>query len=138
MVLLKSIKTIASSLVLIIMASFNSWAQETDKLVGTWSTTHDYEGQTEQVTYEFKNDKAQVKAISISTKDDKGNEKKDSSQSMEVLSFKNGKGKAKYAMKYEGETYEVDANLKMMDPKTLHISYSYYGLAFVETWKKVN
>jgi hypothetical protein len=71
-------------------------------------------------------------------KDNRGNGEAYYTLVMSDISFQNGKGTALYVMEYEGEKYEVEASLRLINSRLLKVSYGYYGYSETETWNKVD
>ncbi|PCE66037.1 hypothetical protein [Sediminicola luteus] len=112
-------------------------AQNQEKLHGHWKTTYDYQGDKVEVTYQIKTEakKTQARTVKMSMQ---GQSEKDDTLVMSNITMSNGKGSTKYHIEYEGEKYDVDAKLKLVDKNTLEVSYDFYGYSDTETWKRTN
>ena len=110
---MKNLKIIFSTVFLVIIFT-HAKAQSSSSLIGQWKTTYEVEGEKIHVNYQFKNINGKLLCRTLSLKDDKGNEKAYNAIVMSDIQLKNGNGKAKYILKYEGETYEVIATLKLI------------------------
>ncbi len=114
------------------------FAQSKDTLLGKWDASYDVEGEKINVRYEFKYKNGKLLCYTLNIKDDQGNGEAYHSLAMSDITFQHGKGTAQYVMEYEGEKYEVEASLRLINAKTLQVSYSYYGYPETETWTKSN
>lgn len=128
-----------AGLALVLLASCQqATSQSNGSLMGKWEAQYEVEGQKVSSGFEFKKDQGKLICQTLYLKDADGNGEPYSAVVMTHVDFKNGKGTARYTMKYEGETYEVDADLELTNAHTLKISYSYYGYSETETWKRVD
>ena len=112
-------------------------AQSSKDLIGKWKTTYEYEENKGEVTYEFKFEDKKLKAYSTKIKGDENYQTADNTLVMDKISFKNGKGEANFFLEYEGEKYEVKAELTLKDKNTLKVAYSYYNYSNTEVWKRI-
>ena len=112
-------------------------AQSNNSLIGKWETTYEIEGEKMNVVYQFKNEGKKLKCYTLFLKDDKGNGEAYDSIVMADVHFKDKTGNAEYVLKYEGEIYKVQAYLQLINENSLEVSYSYYGYADTEIWRKV-
>lgn len=106
-------------------------------LLGKWQTEYELEGDRFSIVYQFKDVEGKLKCYSLYTKTSKGQLEKHQALVMDAIDFENGTGTARYSLTYEGETYEVDATLKLEDNRILTVEYSYYGYGDTETWKRI-
>lgn len=113
-------------------------AQTASRLLGTWQSTEQEDGETYHVVYEFKEVDQTIKAYTISIKDENGNTESFSDLALDKVSFKQNTGTAIYHFEYEGKQYDVSANLTLKDNNTLLLEYSYWGFSDSETWIRVN
>ncbi|MEL6635625.1 MAG: hypothetical protein AAFW73_08120 [Bacteroidota bacterium] len=111
-------------------------AQSDHSLIGKWQSLYEVEGEKIRVDYQFKNEREKLGCYAVLFKDDAGNEEAANTVVMSSIDFENQRGKAQYLLQYEGETYEVEATLRLINAQTLEVHYSYYGYADTETWKR--
>lgn len=130
MKLLKSITLVC----LLTVIACTAKAQNSNQLLGKWQTSYDMKGEKVVVVYEIKKEKGQIKAYSVLLKNAKGESQKDNTLVMPNMQL--GK-KTKYKVEYEGEKYDIDADLTLKDAKTLEVFYNYYGYKNTEVWKKI-
>lgn len=103
-------------------------------LIGYWYTA--YEELEIGVTYQFRNENGEIKAYAIEIYDKEGNKASDNTLTMIVKSYDQNSGVADFFIEYEGEKYEVESKLKLVDNK-LEVSYSYQGYDGKEIWERV-
>ena len=112
-------------------------AQTTSRLLGTWESTEQEDGEIYHVVYQFKEVDQTIKAYTVSLKDDKGNAEAYSDLALDHITFKHNKGTGTYYFEYEGKQYDVSATLTLTDNNTLLLEYSYWGFSDSETWKRI-
>ncbi|MDN5215141.1 hypothetical protein QQ020_23880 [Fulvivirgaceae bacterium BMA12] len=122
---------------LVIVAFACAHGQSNSLLIGKWKTSYNDDGEKGFITYEIKTVDGKLKGHTQYIEDDKGNGEDYSSLVLKNIRFSDGKGKATYVIEYEGETYEAEASLTLVDVNTLKIHYSYMGYSDTETWKRV-
>lgn len=110
---------------------------QNQSLAGQWESRYELEGEKFEIAFEFKDDKGALQCHTLFLRDDQGNTENYDSIAMTDIQWKDKKGKAQYFFEYEGETYEVEASLHLVDANTLEVQYSYYGYSETEIWKKV-
>ena len=104
------------------------------KLLGGywWAYYKEYKS---TVIYQFTKKNGKLRAYSVEVREDNGKKHQDYSLALEVTSFPNNRGKAKYHYNYKGKKYKINSNLKLTGKK-LQVSYSYYGSQYTEIWTK--
>ena len=111
-------------------------AQSDHSLIGNWQSLYEVEGEKIRVDYQFRDEGKKLLCYAVLFKDDAGNAEAANTVVMSNIDFENQKGKAQYVFQYEGETYEVEAALHLVNAQTLEVHYSYYGYADTEIWKR--
>ena len=133
---MKQIKLMAiMALVIVVFAC--AYGQSNPLLIGKWKTSYHEDGEKGFITYEIKTVDGKLKGYTQYIEDDKGNGEDYTSLALKNIRFSDDKGEATYIVEYEGETYDAEASLRLVDANTLKIHYSYMGYSDTETWKRV-
>lgn len=110
---------------------------ETDYIIGNWKVSYngpDYKG---SVVYQIKKEGKVFNAYTHEYQDENGfSEKAKGEKHLVIQSFDGYKGKGIYMIDYEGEKYNIDCVIDMVDENTFKLSYDYYGYSDTETWKR--
>ncbi len=110
----------------------------TIELQGKWGVTYDSEDFTGTMVYDLKKEGKAINAYLVEYQDENGyGEAANGEKVLVIKKFDGKKGKGVYSVAYEGETYEVDCKITIIDEKTFQLSYDYYGYGDTETWKKL-
>jgi hypothetical protein len=132
-------KTLRILLLILAAVSITAlFAQSKSALPGKWTASYEVEGEEINIQYEFKYKNGKLSCYTLHMKDNRGNGEAYYTLVMSDISFQNGKGTALYVMEYEGEKYEVEASLRLINSRLLKVSYGYYGYSETETWNKVD
>ncbi|MEM7374404.1 MAG: hypothetical protein AAF587_37770 [Bacteroidota bacterium] len=107
-------------------------------LLGDWKASYDSEEFRGEVIYQFREKEGSLKAYSIKLTDENGNSMKDNSLVLVLTSFEEKQGTARYGLEYEGERYEVESEIELIDDSKLQISYDYFGYSDTEYWHKIS
>ena len=111
---------------------------ETDYIVGKWIVKYNSKEFKGAIVYDIQKEGNTFNAYTYEYQDEKGyGEKAEKTKTLIIKSFDGYKGKGEYKIEYEGETYDVECNIDMVDENTFKLSYEYYGYGDVETWKRV-
>jgi len=115
----------------------NQYNETTDYIQGKWAVTYDTEEFRGVVVYSIKKENSLFNAYVVAYRDLQGNqENADGSKSLIINKFDGYKGYGVYNIDYEGEVYEVECRIDMLDENTFQLSYEYYGYVDTETWKR--
>ncbi|WP_298511625.1 hypothetical protein [uncultured Kordia sp.] len=110
---------------------------ETDYIVGKWIVNYNSDDYKGAIVYDIKKEGNKFNAYTYEYQDEKGyGEKAEKTKTLTINSFDGYKGKGTYKIEYEGETYDVQCNIDMVDENSFKLSYDYYGYGDVETWKR--
>ncbi len=106
-------------------------------LTGYWKVTYNSKDFKGSVLYEIKNEGSNFNAYTYRYEDENGNSQKaEGSKILIIRSLKGNLGGGIYKLEYEGQQYEVECQVEIIDESTMQVSYDYYGYSDVETWKK--
>ncbi|WP_298420398.1 hypothetical protein [uncultured Kordia sp.] len=110
---------------------------ETDYIVGKWIVKYNEKEFKGSILYEIQKEGNKFNAYTVSYLDKVGHsEKAKKTKTLSITSFDGYKGKGIYEIEYEGEIYDVDCTIDMVDENTFQLSYNYYEYNGFETWKK--
>lgn len=112
-------------------------AQNTSELLGKWKSSYTEDGETYSIVYEFREDQGQIKAFTLEIRDQIGDKESISELVIDNIEFSNKKGKGIFHFEYENDQYDIPAQLRLKDTRTLEISYSYWGMSDQEVWTKM-
>ena len=107
-------------------------------LLGKWKVIYDDESFKGEVIYEVKLEGEKVKGYAISYQDESGQTNAMEELVLQLKSYKKGKGKGTYSVDYEGTRYDMNCTLKLVSPRELTVSYTYYGYNGTEQWIRMN
>jgi hypothetical protein len=106
------------------------------EIIGKWKVKWNDEYFNGAALYRIYKNENKVIGKSIRLYDENDQSIADDTKIFSLKSFKGSKGKGIYSIKFEGEKYDVPVDLHLINPKTLKVSYDYYGYRGNETWKK--
>lgn len=110
---------------------------ETDYIIGKWKVSYDSEEFKGTVVYTIKKEGKVFNAYTYKYQDAQGNsEPAENTKTLIIQSFDGYKGKGVYKVTYEGENYDIECFIDMIDENTFQLSYESYGFSDVETWKR--
>lgn len=112
--------------------------EDSKELLGKWKVIYNDESFKGEVVYEVKLEGERVKGYAISYKDESGKTTEMEELVLQLKSYKKGKGKGTYSADYEGTRYDMNCTLKLVSPRELTVSYSYYGYSGTEQWIRMN
>ncbi|MBW1294802.1 hypothetical protein [Aquimarina litoralis] len=108
-----------------------------DDIVGKWKVTYNNEDFKGSIIYHLKKEGTVFNAYTYEYQDENGYaEKADGIKTLIIKKFNGVKGKGSYTVEYEGQQYQVDCQIDMIDKNTFKLSYDYYGYGDVEIWKR--
>ncbi len=128
-------KTLVVALIVVISTG-NLIAQSKLILSGKWTCPYEMEGEKGIATYEFKEDGGAINAYSLLFETENGSTYSDNDIVLKDIDFSDGKGKASCIVKEDGEIYEINAQLTLINSNTLKIQYSAWGYSEKEIWKR--
>jgi len=112
---------------------------ETDYIIGKWKVNYNTKDYSGAIIYDLKKEEGIYNAYTYEYQDAKSyREKAEGTKVLAIKNFDGYKGKGIYTIDYEGQQYQVDCAIDMMDENTFKLSYDYYGYSAIETWKKQN
>lgn len=107
--------------------------EETDYIIGKWKMVYD-EG---AVIYDLRKEGSAFYAYTYRYEDNEGgSESAEGSRVLTISEFDGYTGKGVYTMEYEGQHYEMECQIDMVDEATFKLSYYVFGEMDVETWRK--
>ena len=110
----------------------------TTELQGKWGVTYNSEEFTGTMVYDLKKEGKVINAYLVEYRDEEGYaEAAKPEKTLVIKKFDGKKGRGIYNVSYEGETYEVDCKITIVDDNTFQLSYDYYGYGDTEIWKKL-
>lgn len=114
-----------------------NYKQETDYIIDKWKVTYSSEEFKGSIIYEIKKVGNIFEAYTYQYEDENGHpQKAEGAKTLTIKSFDGYKGKGIYKIEYEGEKYDIECQIDMVDENTFKLSYDYYGYGDVETWKR--
>ena len=109
----------------------------TDYLIGSWKVMYNSKDFKGAIVYEIIKENDMYNAYIMEYQDENGNSQKAKKiKTLVINPFKGYKGKAQYMITYEGENYDVECDINIIDDNIFKLSYDSYGYSDIETWKK--
>ncbi len=110
---------------------------EIDYIIGKWKVKFDNSDFKGAIVYDLKKENGVFNAYILEYQDEKGHSQKtESVKTLIIKSFDGSVGKGQYLITYQGQEYDVDCDIDLLDTSTFKLSYDYYGYSAVVTWKK--
>lgn len=110
---------------------------ETDYIIGKWKVNYNNNDFKGAILYDLKKEGNEFNAYTYEYLDGEGNSKEaEPNKTLTIKSFDGYQGNGIYRFDYEGEQFQVDCSIDMLDENTFQLRYDYYGYADVETWKR--
>lgn len=117
--------------------SAKAYNPETDYIIGKWRVAYDSDEFKGAVVYDIKKQDGAFNGYTVQYEDENGySQKAEGDKVLEIKKFDGYKGKGIYMIEYEGEKYDIECQIDMVDENTFKLSYDYYGYSDVETWKR--
>ena len=120
-----------------IQENSSNYNEETDYIINKWKVTYNSSEFNGSIIYEIKKEGNVFNAYTYQYEDKNGNaQKAEGAKILIIKSFDGYKGKGIYKIEYEGERFDIDCQIDMVDENTFKLSYDYYGYNDIETWKR--
>ncbi len=114
-----------------------SYNEETDYIIDKWKVAYNSSDFSGSIIYDIRKEGKVFNAYTYQYEDKNGNiQKAEDAKVLMIKSFDGYKGIGIYKIEYEGEKYDIDCQIDMVDENTFKLSYDYYGYSDVETWKR--
>ncbi len=121
----------------IISENEKTYDQNTDFITGKWKVTYNSKAFKGSIVYEIKKEGSKFNAYTSQYLDEKGNtQKAEGDKALIIKSFDGYRGDGTYRIEHEGEIYNVECTINMLDENTFELKYDYYGYSDIETWKR--
>lgn len=103
-------------------------------LIGKWKAKYNTKDFSGAIIYNVKKEERYFNAYTYQYEDTNGFT--DKADKEEVLKINLNGTNGTYSLTYNNKQYKVPCKIKVIDKKTIQISYDYYGYNGLETWKK--
>lgn len=107
-------------------------------LSGNWKVSYNTSELKGAIVYELKKEGKVINAYTKEYQDENGyGQQAENEIGLTITTYDGSVGKGMYTITYEGEKYNVEATIDIIDARTFKLRYDYYGYSDVETWKKL-
>jgi len=115
----------------------NDYNENSDYIIGKWIVNYKSDEFNGSLVYRVKKEGEIFNAYTLEYRDKNGNSQKaEGNKVLTIKNFDGYKGVGIYRIEYEGQEYNVDCAIDMVDKNTFKLSYEYYGYRDIETWKR--